>query len=886
MKARTIASFTIAPESRAEDMLATTFETRRASQFHTERTCGDLVLRVCNPPRRGQVVRLRSSKCTIGSGPQCTLRLRASGVAPLHCLILRGASATVVRRWASDTRLNAHAFEDALLMAGDRLSIGPVELEVVSVGAVPFREERKVEQKPAVDLQIEQTEAAKRQVEEDRRRLDATADEFHKREGVIAQQETLLASQESSLARQTALLSEREVFLSQKETGLSEREDFLSQKEKALSEREDGLAQKETTLLDRESGLAQKETLLETREGSLSQKESELSEREDSLSQKMSSLSGQEGGLIQKISLLSDREGALAQKEASLREQEGALAQKAASLTEQEIVLSRQAVSLVDREKSLVKQADGLQSQLKELEKGRQLFDEQRRQWQIEQDEAQHRIEEQRSQVVAKLKELEQKKSASVEEGWQMESQRNEVAAQAIRQMEELQSQLGDLDQQRQSLEEQRRQWQAETADVRRQLDEQWGELDSRRRELDEQGAKLEIQRRDLEKRTAELDSQRIAIQDERSALERRELNLLEKQRELEEASAQRNAEPVAEPVAEAKPQEPEFESPKEEAPVNLADIFRRLGAKVDMEEEPEAKTPTLPLRQPLESLRPSPVADAMTESADEEQHEESINDYMSQLFQRVRSSSSGSGPAYVPASASSDQRKRNREATEAVAPPPAVEESKPETLEERLRALRPRAAAPERHIDLSALRELANLSAHNALGRYSRKVLISHMHDRLIVAIVALIASGVLFWLWNSMRIDLTYYSALAALLVSFYWGLRWTILTGRLIISQTGEIHIDWSGAQGHQSETPGSTDLPSGNAEPDAMPSAQTEEPDCCHADALNGEQAGERDSRLVEDPDCEPSEGPSSEQPVAATSSETDPCEVVEETPHAR
>ena len=40
--------------------------------------------------RDGQIVRLRAAKCTVGSGPQCTLRLRARGVGPLHCLIVRG----------------------------------------------------------------------------------------------------------------------------------------------------------------------------------------------------------------------------------------------------------------------------------------------------------------------------------------------------------------------------------------------------------------------------------------------------------------------------------------------------------------------------------------------------------------------------------------------------------------------------------------------------------------------------------------------------------------------------------------------------------------------------------------------------------------------------
>ena len=97
-------------------------------------TPGQLVLRVCGSTRDGQVVRLRSPKCTVGSGPRCTLRLAAGGVAPLHCLILRGPAGAVVRCWSPDTRLNGQAFTDAELVSGDRLSIGSIDLEVLDMG--------------------------------------------------------------------------------------------------------------------------------------------------------------------------------------------------------------------------------------------------------------------------------------------------------------------------------------------------------------------------------------------------------------------------------------------------------------------------------------------------------------------------------------------------------------------------------------------------------------------------------------------------------------------------------------------------------------------------------------------------------------------------------
>lgn len=96
----------------------------------------DLVLRVCGSSNDGKLIRLRSTKCSIGSSPQCTLRLRCSRFRPVHCLILRGPNATVVRSWTPETFVNGRRFIDAMLAPGDRLGVGPIELEVVELGRV------------------------------------------------------------------------------------------------------------------------------------------------------------------------------------------------------------------------------------------------------------------------------------------------------------------------------------------------------------------------------------------------------------------------------------------------------------------------------------------------------------------------------------------------------------------------------------------------------------------------------------------------------------------------------------------------------------------------------------------------------------------------------
>ena len=82
---------------------------------------GFLTFKVRSTEHCGRILRIRSPKCTIGSHPSCTLRLRAAGVCSFHCVILRGREGTFVRRWSGDTCLNGANFSDTRLQAGDRL---------------------------------------------------------------------------------------------------------------------------------------------------------------------------------------------------------------------------------------------------------------------------------------------------------------------------------------------------------------------------------------------------------------------------------------------------------------------------------------------------------------------------------------------------------------------------------------------------------------------------------------------------------------------------------------------------------------------------------------------------------------------------------------------
>jgi hypothetical protein len=86
-------------------------------------------LRLRRAGRPERVVEVREGKCSIGSSPRCQVQLPAGEAQPLQCLVTLEAGAATVTRWAAGVLFNGREFSKHALRAGDRLSIGPWELE-------------------------------------------------------------------------------------------------------------------------------------------------------------------------------------------------------------------------------------------------------------------------------------------------------------------------------------------------------------------------------------------------------------------------------------------------------------------------------------------------------------------------------------------------------------------------------------------------------------------------------------------------------------------------------------------------------------------------------------------------------------------------------------
>jgi hypothetical protein len=89
---------------------------------------------------------------------------------------------------------------------------------------------------------------------------------------------------------------------------------------------------------------------------------------------------------------------------------------------------------------------------------------------------------------------------------------------------------------------------------------------------------------------------------------------------------------------------------------------------------------------------------------------------------------------------------------------------------------------APETVADMTAMRELANFSAQHAIDRSYRRMLGRAAPTKLLVALLASIATGLLFWKWTSFGDMTLICGALVTLIAAMFWGVQYLKLTGRI--------------------------------------------------------------------------------------------------------
>ena len=247
-----------------------------------------------------------------------------------------------------------------------------------------------------------------------------------------------------------------------------------------------------------------------------------------------------------------------------------------------------------------------------------------------------------------------------------------------------------------------------------------------------------------------------------------------------------------AERLQESEPQRPS-QHKSEQAPVDLADVLRRMGISVEKgEDRTEPKGPIRRDSRPLDAgPQPSPAPAAI--SAEDAEEEESMEYCVARFMQNIRSREGATAAAApAPRAKTEPTKPTGPEAHGTPAPLPPQAARAGETASPL-----PRAAAPETRADVLALRELAKLSAQSAISHHARGILVRRTLGKLTVSIVGLLSGGGLWWMWWMFGIqELPFYAALVAFFAGIYWGVECASLIGRLIVGEAGESRFQADG------------------------------------------------------------------------------------------
>ncbi len=354
------------------------------------------------------------------------------------------------------------------------------------------------------------------------------------------------------------------------------------------------------------------------------------------------------------------------------------------------------------------------------------------------------------------------------------------------RQDERLQSSRAELDARRHELDEQQGRWLEEKAAYEERCQEQLTELDTVRQQLQadveqqqhksqenctRREAELEQLNQELDRERDKLESEREAIRQERQEWERWQAEQADEHREEATGLA---------PEQESRKEEPQ--SPR--TTLDSMEVFRRLGTMPDLHDDPEPEQAAKPFAEPVIPVRQeSAPRDTGGESSGGD--DESIEQYMQRLLQRVRGESEQPKPAAAP------ERRPVTEAEpkEEIAPEATVPESPVNTQPSSPEELAPRAVAPEKLANMSAMRELANLSANAAIERHTRRRLIRATQTKLMIAASGVLAGGLTFWVWwSGSAKDVVFYGALISFVIAAAFGIQYVVMSGRLAMGRWG--------------------------------------------------------------------------------------------------
>jgi hypothetical protein len=227
-------------------------------------------------------------------------------------------------------------------------------------------------------------------------------------------------------------------------------------------------------------------------------------------------------------------------------------------------------------------------------------------------------------------------------------------------------------------------------------------------------------------------------------------------------------------------------------------EVFRRLGTMPVFDDEDDRINPAesairlSPAKRGVQ--RPNSQEQSDSEHADDD---ESVDMYMARLLKRVRTSeveSKAAPDAGAGKDGSSESENAARSDVMAARGHEPEEPQEPsEVLDERAPPpeLFPRTVAPEKQVNLAAMRELANFSAQTAIDRHARSKIRNATNVKLLVSIMGLLTGSGTMWLACFRNGgDTAFYAATVSFAIALLWGVQYAALTGYLVIHRNGRV------------------------------------------------------------------------------------------------
>ncbi len=682
-------------------------------------TAGHLTLRVRGSTYDGQMLRVNEPKCLIGSDSSCTVRLGSKAVDALHCLILRGHRETVVRRWSPNTRLNGNSFVDAKLAVGDRLAVGPVELEVVE------------------DIRGDEPASTSAPADDD-------SDSLPAHDGGLSDHD----AQSSRAAAQEELDRLRE----QHERDRDEWEQARSR----LTSDADKL-QREVVQLEGESGRVGREVA--RLEGEIDGLRQQIAERETEASRLREQVAHSESEVDCFRQQIADREREADRLRQQVDGQSDHFRHEAAAQNER---LAQERCELDSQKQRLDHERQQLASEKEQLDRDRkQLADHDERliRKRRELDAEKELIARERQETAGQIEQLAKGRHHLAERDELLVRQRQELAAQSQRhalEREELAVRKDRLAREAETLAVEKKRLAQDAEELAAQRDRLDHELATTpAADVDHPGAMPPVADRPAaaaQSDPADDSSSRPGSHEESKSTTNPETGITfellptgppvsasDVLARLGQASALLN-ESIDDPVGGKLVDAPAADEPKVDrgAVPTITDSGRKSPDDVAR----------LPKKQPAADLPPvddsqqvPPEATAGTASkpaglANGHEPEESIEDYMSRLMQRLRGDDEKKSPTPQPGD------KRNAETASSASP--SAPASTPVSTTGR--PTKPRVRAPEMTANLQAMRELANESARSAI-KHSSKRKAGIAYGAIAVGLAAAVCGAVLSW-------------------------------------------------------------------------------------------------------------------------------------------